>query len=145
MQFQCLYSARLFHPHSGITVSVPIKPRGFQQSFHIMHSCTQQPGSSSFNVTFARGLLCSKIFDVLYPTTTFRANTLCVTFKTILQATPPGLSHHILDIPQPVLTIPAKPMPFGPTNNLIYSLGLHSFAHPVCWNSLSFSHGVTQF
>lgn len=147
-QIQCPCSARLFPPHSGIAVSGAHKPPDLQQFFHTTHSCTQQLGSSSLKDTLARGLLCSKILNVLYPTTTSRANILLVTFKTILQQPPLCLCHCILYIPQPALTTPAKPMPFGPPNTkFIHSLDLHTFAPLVFFffNSLSSTHFVTQF
>lgn len=57
---------------------------------------TQQPGWCSSMLLLPEHHSAQKSF-VFYATTTFRANILCVTFKTIPQASPPCPSHCICD------------------------------------------------
>lgn len=139
-------SARLFQPRSGITVSVPLKPPGFQQSFQSCipaHSSQDHPLSMILlpEGSSAQKSLMSFIL-LQHSEPTFSVSPSRLFYK----QPPPCLSLYITDIPQSVLTIPAKPMPFRPTKTkCIHILGLHTFAHSVFWNSLSSSHFVTQF
>lgn len=94
---------------------------------------TQQPGSRSSMLLLPEHCSAQKSF-IFYAITTFRANILCVTFKTIPQASPPCLSHCIYDTLS--LYSPHQPNQclFGPQTHQ-----MHSYLRPLCFCS-SYSH-----